>query len=629
MSPPEGGGRKVVAIGNYRFTGRLLGRGNFARVEEAVHNVLNVRVAVKIMDVNEIKEDYVVKHLYREAKLMAKLNHPCIAALYQTMQRSDNVYYLVTELAAGGDLCTFIKNQKHGKLNESTTRYYARQFVSALAHMHNVGVVHRDLKMENVMLNLEHTQIKIVDFGLSNIYHPDEPLRTHCGSPEYAAPELFVTGKKYGPEVDLWSFGIILYGMVIGQLPFISNRSEQISSQERRKKLVSQISRGLGSAHRRLLALFSQEFRCMMNRMLVADARKRIGIKELLVHPWITEKGKRIIKPNPVKKLEIRDSTKLMSDIADILQLPVDEVATSIRNEPFSKIGGIYNILAHTFSINKLSGDGISRAVPPLNIENFSRKLDISNKDVSHSHRITTSKYLTMSGNDSINKSKLPVSIQARKSDNTNQSKIRPRTVQPMINREQDLVDYRTIKSPTLRRKAYSASLSSQNRPSTVSAITNKLPKVIDLSKPDVAKPASRGRGLVNGVNTLKKVSKGPKQEEDERVRSATERKLRYRPDKMTSLTRPATTNEATTNLRRYPDISSLNAGERINPRIIRATTTYETMPFEMSPFAFGDNDVGDTRKKVQKLKKPTIYDPIARCIAGYVVNNVPKKLPF
>lgn len=68
--------------------------------------------------------------------------------------------------------------------------------------------------MENVMLNSARTQIKIVDFGLSNWYSPNELLKTHCGSPEYAAPELFVTGMLYGPEVDLWSLGIILYGMV-------------------------------------------------------------------------------------------------------------------------------------------------------------------------------------------------------------------------------------------------------------------------------------------------------------------------------------------------------------------------------------------------------------------------------
>ncbi|XP_018395817.1 PREDICTED: hormonally up-regulated neu tumor-associated kinase-like [Cyphomyrmex costatus] len=162
-------------------------------------------VAIKIIDVEQGKKDYVMKNLTREAKVLSMLQHPSIVRLYETI-RYGSVYYLVTELATGGDLCTHIKEQPAGKLDENTARLYARQLVAALKHMHSKGVVHRDLKMENIVLQDERKeQIKIVDFGLSNIYASDDPLRTHCGSPEYAAPELFVVGKRYGPEVDLWS----------------------------------------------------------------------------------------------------------------------------------------------------------------------------------------------------------------------------------------------------------------------------------------------------------------------------------------------------------------------------------------------------------------------------------------
>lgn len=136
------GGRRIVNVGNYRFTGKRLGKGNFAIVEEAVHSVLNMKVAIKIMDINELKEDYVIRNLYREAKILSKLAHPSIATLFQTMQYG-NMYYLVMELVGGGDLCNFIRTQRNGRLEEHCTRLFARQLVSAISHMHNLGIVHR------------------------------------------------------------------------------------------------------------------------------------------------------------------------------------------------------------------------------------------------------------------------------------------------------------------------------------------------------------------------------------------------------------------------------------------------------------------------------------------------------
>lgn len=105
--------------------------------------------------------------------------------------------------------------------------------------------------------------------------------------------------------------GIILYGMVLGQLPFATNRDEHFSSQERRKRLVAQINKGLSSSHKRALTNFSSEFRHMMNRLLVAESSKRMKVKELIGHPWITEKGKKIIRINPIKGIDKEWSVKV------------------------------------------------------------------------------------------------------------------------------------------------------------------------------------------------------------------------------------------------------------------------------------------------------------------------------
>ncbi|KAF5307454.1 hypothetical protein FQR65_LT06809 [Abscondita terminalis] len=366
--------KKLVKVGTYRFTGRKLGKGNFAKVEEAVHNLLDVKVAVKIIDISQIKDNYVLKNLHREAKIMSQLRHPCIVSLFQTMQNG-SVYYLVTELVAGGDLSTFIKSQKYSKLDERNANVYARQLISALAHMHNLGIVHRDLKTENIMVNAIRTQIKIVDFGLSNIYDPSNPLRTHCGSPEYAAPELFVPGKSYGPKVDIWSLGVILFGMVVGKLPFIALQENNVTSEERRNKLLVQINNGYCNVQRKMLSLVSQELRSLLARMLTADAVKRITINDLLHHSWVTNKGRKSVIVDPITRLEEDWKIRVMKQVGNLLRLEWQTVQYAVTAEPYGDIASTYNILLQKLYMGRLEGDGVTKTLP----SKISNQLDFVN----------------------------------------------------------------------------------------------------------------------------------------------------------------------------------------------------------------------------------------------------------
>ncbi|KAL6256371.1 hypothetical protein P5V15_012486 [Pogonomyrmex californicus] len=292
------------------------------------------KVAIKIIDIEQGKKDYVMKNLTREAKVLSMLQHPSIVRLYETI-RCGSVYYLVTELATGGDLCTHIKEQPAGKLDENTARLYARQLVAALKHMHSKGVVHRQMFFT------------IVDFGLSNIYATDDPLRTHCGSPEYAAPELFVIGKRYGPEVDLWSLGVVLYGMIIGRLPFLCPRDEWTSSEERRRRLMVQINRGLTSIQERAMYQTSIECRNLINRLLVPSVRERITIREILDHPWILASSKSNFHLRSEDDLNVSNHVAIVNEIATTMRTTVAAVEAEIMRRKYGEIGGMYNIKKH------------------------------------------------------------------------------------------------------------------------------------------------------------------------------------------------------------------------------------------------------------------------------------------
>ena len=182
-----------VRVGHYDME-RTIGKGNFAVVKLATHIATKTKVAIKIIDKTQLDEDN-LKKIYREIEIMKLLRHPHIIRLYQVMQ-SERMLYLVTEYASGGEI--FDHLVAHGRMNEKDARKKFRQIVSAVAYCHSRGIVHRDLKAENLLLDANRN-IKIADFGFSNFFHPDSPLKTWCGSPPYAAPEPWGKTEGFAP----------------------------------------------------------------------------------------------------------------------------------------------------------------------------------------------------------------------------------------------------------------------------------------------------------------------------------------------------------------------------------------------------------------------------------------------
>lgn len=254
--------------------GRSIGEGNFAKVRLGTHCLTQSKVAVKIVDKTKLSEAALLK-LTREVKLMKLLNHPNICRLYEMVETKSEVF-LVMEYAEGGELFDYLVARV--RMKEKDARRYFRQLVSALDYCHSYQIIHRDLKAENLLMD-NNLNAKIADFGFSNQFTVGQQLSTWCGSPPYAAPELF-QGRQYtGPEVDIWSLGVVLYVLICGALPFDGTTLSMLRSRVLSGKF-------------KVPLFMSTECERLVKRMLVVDPLKRATMQEIKVQhtqrlcPW-------------------------------------------------------------------------------------------------------------------------------------------------------------------------------------------------------------------------------------------------------------------------------------------------------------------------------------------------------
>ncbi|CAN5964495.1 unnamed protein product [Sphagnum jensenii] len=218
-------------IPNYKL-GKTLGIGSFGKVKATEHVLTGLQVAVKILNRRKIRSIDMEEKVRREIRILRLFMHPHM--MYEVIETSSDIF-VVMEYIKSGELFDYIVEK--GRLLEHEARRFFQQIVSGVEYCHWHKVVHRDLKPENLLLDSSMCNVKIADFGLSNVMCDDgHLLKTHCGSPNYAVPEV-ISGKLYaGPEVDVWSCGVILYALLCGSLPFddenIPNLFEKIKVDE-------------------------------------------------------------------------------------------------------------------------------------------------------------------------------------------------------------------------------------------------------------------------------------------------------------------------------------------------------------------------------------------------------------
>lgn len=262
-SPPP-----QVRIGHY-LLGDTLGVGTFGKVKVGVHQLTGHKVAVKILNRQKIKSLDVVGKIRREIQNLKLFRHPHIIKLYQVISTPTDIF-MVMEYVSGGELFDYIV--KHGKLKEHEARRFFQQIISGVDYCHRHMIVHRDLKPENLLLD-KYLNVKIADFGLSNMMTDGEFLRTSCGSPNYAAPEV-ISGKLYaGPEVDVWSCGVILYALLCGTLPFDDEH-------------VPTLFRKIKSGIFHIPDYLNKSVVSLLVHMLQVDPLKRATIKDVREHEF-------------------------------------------------------------------------------------------------------------------------------------------------------------------------------------------------------------------------------------------------------------------------------------------------------------------------------------------------------
>ncbi|KAL8689686.1 MAG: hypothetical protein Q9218_004698 [Villophora microphyllina] len=275
-------GRAGQRLGHYQVK-KTLGEGSFGKVKLAVHRISGQEVALKIISRKKLISRDMAGRVEREIQYLQLLRHPHIIKLYTVITTPADII-MVLEYA-GGELFDYLV--KNGKMPEPKARRFFQQIVCAVEYCHRHKIVHRDLKPENLLLDPE-LNVKIADFGLSNIMTDGNFLKTSCGSPNYAAPEV-ISGKLYaGPEVDVWSCGVILYVLLVGRLPFDDD-------------FIPALFKKIAAGNFTMPNFISGGAKQIINKMLRVNAVQRITIQEIRQNDWFNEDLEEYLK-QPVEE---------------------------------------------------------------------------------------------------------------------------------------------------------------------------------------------------------------------------------------------------------------------------------------------------------------------------------------
>eukprot|EP00667_Euglena_gracilis_P008548 EG_transcript_8664 len=313
-------------LGEY-VLGETIGTGAYGKVKLATHRQTGHKVAVKIIRLEKLSNPKSLLKVRREINNLKSLRHPHIIRLHDVVSTPTDIF-MVMEYVPGGELFEFLS--RNGRIRQPLARKLFQQIICAVEHMHHFRIVHRDLKPENLLID-DQGNVKIADFGLSNLTADGLFLSTSCGSPNYASPEVILGRLYMGPEVDIWSCGVILYVMLVGRLPF---------DEDSIPALFAKIKQG-DYPEPHFLSPAAKE---LISRMLVVDPLTRITIAEVRRNPWFLEDlPGYLAEPPGTGHMEI--DPHLLQMVAQQMDVPYSVAHETITQGTRNKLYTAYELL--------------------------------------------------------------------------------------------------------------------------------------------------------------------------------------------------------------------------------------------------------------------------------------------
>lgn len=305
--------------------GRQIGNGAFGKVNLAVHRLTGKQVAIKTIERLFIKDEKTRRKIFQEVFIMKKLRHRNIIRLLEVFESNKNVM-IVLEYAGGGDLLHILKTR--GRLSEEEAKGIFYQVVESIKACHKSGVIHRDIKLDNILLNADFTEIKICDFGVSRFAKSGERYNEQCGTPAYLAPEI-IANQGYEPfYVDIWSMGVLLFAMVSASVPF-------------KAKTLADLQKMILVGKYETPPYFSHNLADLISKMLNPVPSHRISLEDMQRHGWFSDF-------TPENFTDVSYSLTQQNDILKKMALfgfPRDYIIQSLNLKDVNHASATYNLL--------------------------------------------------------------------------------------------------------------------------------------------------------------------------------------------------------------------------------------------------------------------------------------------